>query len=337
MAHKKGLGSSRNGRDSQAKRLGVKIYDGQTVKAGMILVRQRGTKFRPGAGAGIGRDDTIFAKRDGKVEFQASGERRVVAVTDRSKSMFHDRARIRVKAGRGGDGALSFRREKHVPKGGPDGGDGGPGGDVVGDRRRGSPRPVEPSAAQAGSRRSAAGPAEARASTAPRARASSCACPPGRRSSRTTSSSPTSRARGRASMLVRGGAGGRGNRRFATPTRQAPRFAEVGLAGRGARARAAAEAAGGRGARRAPERGQVVAPAPDLEREAEGRGVPVHDDRAGARHGRRARRAAADGRGRPGPDRGRERGRGARPRVPRAPGAGADARARDRRRRRRAC
>jgi large subunit ribosomal protein L27 len=81
MAHKKGLGSSRNGRDSQAKRLGVKIFDGQTVKAGMILVRQRGSKFRPGVGAGIGRDDTIFATRDGKVEFQSSGERRLVAVT----------------------------------------------------------------------------------------------------------------------------------------------------------------------------------------------------------------------------------------------------------------
>ena len=81
MAHKKGLGSSRNGRDSQAKRLGVKIFDGQTVKAGMILVRQRGSKFRPGVGAGIGRDDTIFATRDGKVEFLASGERRVIAVT----------------------------------------------------------------------------------------------------------------------------------------------------------------------------------------------------------------------------------------------------------------
>jgi len=80
MAHKKGLGSSRNGRDSNAKRLGVKIFDGQTVTAGMILVRQRGTKFRPGAGAGIGRDDTIFATRDGKVEFHASGERRTVAV-----------------------------------------------------------------------------------------------------------------------------------------------------------------------------------------------------------------------------------------------------------------
>ena len=81
MAHKKGLGSSRNGRDSNAKRLGVKIFDGQTVTAGMILVRQRGTRFRPGPGAGIGRDDTIFAMRDGKVEYLSSGERRTVAVT----------------------------------------------------------------------------------------------------------------------------------------------------------------------------------------------------------------------------------------------------------------
>ncbi len=80
MAHKKGLGSSRNGRDSEAKRLGVKIYDGQTVRAGMILVRQRGTRFRPGPGAGLGRDDTIFATRDGRVEFRRSGERRTIVV-----------------------------------------------------------------------------------------------------------------------------------------------------------------------------------------------------------------------------------------------------------------
>ena len=82
MAHKKGLGSSRNGRDSQAKRLGVKIYDGQTVKTGMILVRQRGTRFRPGPGAGIGKDDTIFAMRDGRVAFRTSGERRLISVVD---------------------------------------------------------------------------------------------------------------------------------------------------------------------------------------------------------------------------------------------------------------
>jgi large subunit ribosomal protein L27 len=80
MAHKKGLGSSRNGRDSQAKRLGVKIYDGQNVRAGMILVRQRGTRFRPGPGVGLGRDDTIFATRDGKVEFRRSGEKRTIVV-----------------------------------------------------------------------------------------------------------------------------------------------------------------------------------------------------------------------------------------------------------------
>jgi large subunit ribosomal protein L27 len=82
MAHKKGLGSSRNGRDSNPKMLGVKIFAGQDVKAGMILVRQRGTKFRAGDGTGLGRDDTIFAKRDGRVEFRASGDRRFVSVVD---------------------------------------------------------------------------------------------------------------------------------------------------------------------------------------------------------------------------------------------------------------
>jgi large subunit ribosomal protein L27 len=86
MAHKKGLGSSRNGRDSQAKRLGVKIYDGQDVRAGMILVRQRGTRFRPGPGAGLGRDDTIFATRDGRVEFRRSGDRRTVVVGEPESS-----------------------------------------------------------------------------------------------------------------------------------------------------------------------------------------------------------------------------------------------------------
>jgi large subunit ribosomal protein L27 len=80
MAHKKGLGSSRNGRDSNPKMLGVKIFSGQQVKAGMIIVRQRGTKFKPGEGAGIGRDDTIFALRDGTVAFRTSGERRTVTV-----------------------------------------------------------------------------------------------------------------------------------------------------------------------------------------------------------------------------------------------------------------
>ena len=82
MAHKKGLGSSRNGRDSKPKMLGVKIFSGQEVKSGMILVRQRGTKFRAGAGTGIGRDDTIFALKAGTVAFHTSGERRSVVVGD---------------------------------------------------------------------------------------------------------------------------------------------------------------------------------------------------------------------------------------------------------------
>jgi large subunit ribosomal protein L27 len=82
MAHKKGLGSSRNGRDSNPKMLGVKIFDGQTVKAGMILVRQRGTKFRPGPGTSLGRDDTLFALKDGKVNFRTSGERRFISVVE---------------------------------------------------------------------------------------------------------------------------------------------------------------------------------------------------------------------------------------------------------------
>jgi large subunit ribosomal protein L27 len=86
MAHKKGLGSSRNGRDSNAQRLGVKLFDGQTVKAGMIIVRQRGTRFRPGPGTGIGKDDTIFAKRDGTLSFHQSGERRTVTVVAGSSS-----------------------------------------------------------------------------------------------------------------------------------------------------------------------------------------------------------------------------------------------------------
>ena len=65
MAHKKGLGSSRNGRDSNAKRLGVKVFAGQTVTGGEIIVRQRGTRFKPGDGVGIGKDDTIFARECG--------------------------------------------------------------------------------------------------------------------------------------------------------------------------------------------------------------------------------------------------------------------------------
>lgn len=75
MAHKKGQGSSRNGRESNSQRLGVKIYGGQFVRAGGIIVRQNGTKFHPGRNVGIGRDDTLFALADGVVNFDRQGRR----------------------------------------------------------------------------------------------------------------------------------------------------------------------------------------------------------------------------------------------------------------------
>jgi len=74
MAHKKGVGSSKNGRDSESKRLGIKRYDGQVVRAGNILVRQRGTKIHPGNNVMIGKDDTLFAVVDGKVKFERKGK-----------------------------------------------------------------------------------------------------------------------------------------------------------------------------------------------------------------------------------------------------------------------
>jgi large subunit ribosomal protein L27 len=81
MAHKKGGGSSRNGRDSKPKMLGVKVFAGQVVPAGSIIVRQRGTKFRPGDGTGIGRDHTIFATVSGTVTFRKTkGDRQTVSV-----------------------------------------------------------------------------------------------------------------------------------------------------------------------------------------------------------------------------------------------------------------
>ena len=80
MAHKKGGGSSRNGRDSNSKRLGVKVFSGQVVPAGSIIVRQRGTVFKPGNGAGLGRDHTIFATVSGRVEFSNGHKGRFVSV-----------------------------------------------------------------------------------------------------------------------------------------------------------------------------------------------------------------------------------------------------------------
>ena len=81
MAHKKGQGSSRNGRDSNAQRLGVKRFDGNIVTGGSILVRQRGSRFRAGLNVGLGKDDTLFAKTSGRVRFEDHGARgRVISV-----------------------------------------------------------------------------------------------------------------------------------------------------------------------------------------------------------------------------------------------------------------
>ena len=80
MAHKKGLGSSRNGRDSNPKMLGVKVFAGQTVTGGEIIVRQRGSRFKAGDGVGMGKNDTLFARAAGKVEFTTGRRGRVVSV-----------------------------------------------------------------------------------------------------------------------------------------------------------------------------------------------------------------------------------------------------------------
>ncbi len=80
MAHKKAGGSTRNGRDSQSKRLGVKVYGGQAINAGGIIIRQRGTKFHPGLNVGKGKDDTLFATADGKVKFGSRHGRKTVNI-----------------------------------------------------------------------------------------------------------------------------------------------------------------------------------------------------------------------------------------------------------------
>jgi ribosomal protein L27 len=166
MAHKKGASSTKNGRDSNAQRLGVKRFGGQQVNAGEIIVRQRGTHFHPGAqGVGRGGDDTLFALaparsssapsvvarsstssrasdapatlkllREGRPDLGApfrSSQPPPARGAPMAVPTFVDRVTLHIAAGRGGNGVASVHREKFKPLGGPDGGNGGPGGSVI--------------------------------------------------------------------------------------------------------------------------------------------------------------------------------------------------------------
>ena len=269
FAHKKGVGSTKNGRDSNSQRLGVKRGDGQFVLAGNILVRQRGTKIHPGTNVGIGSDDTLFALKDGRVKFERLGKDRQAGlhrgdrsvITDRCNApntgcsgrflcpgprpgtvrkggipmaaSFVDTARITVKAGSGGNGAVAFHREKYVAAGGPDGGDGGRGGNVVlvvddnmstlMDFRYKRKYTAPNGADGSGSRKTGKDGADLvirvpRGTLVRDAETNEIICD-------MSGSEPF--------VLARGGRGGWGNQHFATPTRQVPRFAKAGMAGEG--------------------------------------------------------------------------------------------------------
>ena len=208
--------------------------------------------------------------------------------------MFHDRAQIHVQAGRGGDGGLHFRREKHVPKGGPDGGDGGPGGDVV---LVADPDLRDLSAFRAKQRFKAgsggAGPGCAKHGAT--AKTVELRVPVGTQVLDEDGQVIADLAHRRRADRRRARRAGRAAATSASPspTRRAPRFAETGLPGEEAtldlRLKLLADAA----LVGLPERRQVIAASPDLECEAEGRRLSVHDARADPRHGRCSRRDAS--------------------------------------------
>ncbi len=242
----------------------------------------------------------------------------------------HDRARIHVQAGGGGDGCLSFRREAHVPKGGPDGGDGGRGGDVVlvcDD----SLRDLESFRRRSHFKARRAGHGEGSLAPRCRRRHAGAGGPAGHRGpggARRSPVRPGPRRPARAGGPRRAPAAD-GNKRFAGPTHQTPRFAERGLAGRRDVADAAAQAARRRGPDRAAQRRQVLAAVSAHAGAPEDRRLPVHDPLAGPRHAA-GRHPSAGHRRHPGADRGRQRRRRPGPRVPRPRGAHAAARPRAR-------
>ncbi len=200
--------------------------------------------------------------------------------------MFHDRAKIHVRAGGGGNGVVSFRREAHVPKGGPDGGDGGRGGDVVvvcdpslrdlSAFRRGSHFAGARGGHGQGANKHGASPEALEVRVA---RGTVVTDPEvGDRWDLTEA--------GQRAVVARGGSGGRGNKRFANATRQAPRFAEKGVPGEERWLELQLRLLADAGLGRAAERGQVVAARAYDARPAQGRQLPVHHARARARHPR---------------------------------------------------
>ena len=199
--------------------------------------------------------------------------------------MLHDRARIEVRAGAGGNGCLSFRREAHVPKGGPDGGDGGRGGDVMlrcddnlrdlqAFRRRAHFRAERGGHGQGSQRHGADGEPLV------------IAVPPGTQVTRWDGTRYDLVRPGQEVTIARGGAGGRGNTRFKSSVRQAPRLAERGLPGEEGAVELHLKLLADVGLVGLPNAGKSSLLARHDARAAEGGGVPVHDARAGARHDR---------------------------------------------------